>query len=165
MCAYSPEPRGEKRKLDVGLEEASKRCHTGAGSWSDTGYSDLFLRNLAFPGDRGSSLPPAVLQKLEEDVYKWEKGIGLICRQSREYRNQALTLYHNPNTEMRKHESDEEKEEDLGRVSYYYPPLSSSTVNSEKNPLSESDGESYGNYQQQLMETGMMGVPPMNWSA
>ena len=86
----------------------------------------------------------------------------MTCRQSREYRNQAITLYHNPNAEVRRPESDEEKEEDLGVVSYYYPPLSSK-AKSDTGLLSESDSESCGNYQQQLMETGMMGVPPMNW--
>ena len=87
------------------------------------------------------------------------------CRQSREYRNQAITLYHDPNAETRKPELEEEKEEDLGVVSYYYPPLSSSKASSEKNPLPEPASPSCGNYQQQLMETGMMGVPPMNWGA
>ena len=61
-------------------------------------------------------------------------------------------------------ESEEEGTEDLGVVSYYYPPLEpSNLMEVVPEPNEEPENETV-NYQQQLMETGMLGVPPMNWN-
>lgn len=49
-------------------------------------------------------------------------------------------------------------------VSYYYPPLEpSNLMEVVPEPNEEPENETV-NYQQQLMETGMLGVPPMNWN-
>ena len=52
----------------------------------------------------------------------------------------------------------------MGVVSYYYPPLEpSNLMEVVPEPDEEPENETV-NYQQQLMETGMLGVPPMNWN-
>ena len=58
----------------------------------------------------------------------------------------------------------EEKEEecDLGHVSYYYPPFNNESLMEPVTPISNETEESEMSLQEQMRETGMRGVPPMN---
>lgn len=84
----------------------------------------------------------------------------IINRNSDAYKNQALTIYRNPLSIIQE-EEEKEKEEDLGKVSYYYPnPFEESPVNEVQYPEENSmEEESDCSYQTQLRETGMQGVP------
>jgi len=56
------------------------------------------------------------------------------------------------------------REQRIWVSSYYYPPLEpSNLMEVVPEPNEEPENETV-NYQQQLMETGMLGVPPMNWN-
>lgn len=78
-----------------------------------------------------------------------------MCRQSENYRNLALTIYHGPSS---KEEESENELEDLGPISYALPPLAgSSTMVQQPSCMEE---ERPLNYQEQMQRTGMIGVPP-----
>lgn len=83
--------------------------------------------------------------------------VFLMSRQSDAYKQQQIVLYNNPNQNQNK-EEEKEEDYDLGSVSYYYPPFNS---NSFMEPASHESEESEMSFQEQMRETGMRGIPPL----
>ena len=62
-------------------------------------------------------------------------------------------------------EDDEEEEDEIGPISYYYDaPMNESTLMEIISSPEEDSGNGWGmNYHDQIMETGLRGMQPMNW--
>lgn len=119
--------------------EATRECGAIFGLWAEACRS---ARNCNSPtAGRG-----------REVGFLWSR---LMYRQSENYRNLALTIYHGP---VSKEEESENELEDLGPISYSLPPLAGSAPMVQQPSCMEDEHPL--NYQEQMQRTGMIGVPP-----
>lgn len=147
----------------------------------------LYTDTLEFPPQwnaRSTGIPQSFIQKMEEEAYKYGDPFRFprvsSYRQTREYRNQSITLYSQPQTidpqgsSRRTMEDEDLEDEDLGVISYYYPlnrgsdnpsvPINESNFMEIVTSPLECDNQSEPvDYHNQMMETGLRGVRPMDW--
>ena len=136
-----------------------------------------------------NGIPQSFIHKMEEEVFKQVSPyLRFIIRQSWEYRNQSLIVY-TPSTDSiqsnqlnqsvqqiqsippipsnhTQQENEEDQDEDIGPISYYYSaPMNDSTLMEiVSSPEEDSSSTGWGlNYHDQIMETGLRGMQPMNW--
>lgn len=163
MCSNSFSPIDRcKREESLVEEEGPKRtCSEANNEGFRPSLPDLVVRQLTFGpascNGINTQLPQKAVQEIQEEAYRWVLLKGMMSRNSDAYKNQALTIYHSPLD----FKQQEEKEEELGNVSYYYPtPCRESPSGEVQCPEDNSmEEESDASYQTQLRETGMQGVP------
>ena len=158
---FSPIDRCKREESLVEEEGTKRTCSDTNNEGFRPSLPDLVVRQLTFgPASYngiGSQLPQKAVQEMQEEAYKWVLLRGITSRNSDAYKNQALTIYRSPLD----FKQQEEQDEDLGNVSYYYPnPCGESPSNEAQCPEDNSmEEESDASYQTQLRETGMQGMP------
>ena len=116
--SFSPIDRCKREESLVEEEGPKRTCSEANNEGFRPSLPDLVVRQLTFGpascNGINTQLPQKAVQEIQEEAYRWVLLKGMMSRNSDAYKNQALTIYHSPLD----FKQQEEKEEELGNVSY-----------------------------------------------